>query len=64
VDNAVHELLHAAENSAVQLLRSRRAELDRLITALEAEEDLERDRLEQLLGARRATAEDRPAAAS
>jgi cell division protease FtsH len=64
VDKAVHELLHAAENSAVQLLRSRRAELDRLITALEAEEDLEHDRLEQLLGARRATAEDRPAAAS
>jgi ATP-dependent Zn protease len=64
VDKAVHELLHAAETGAAQLLRSRRAELDRLITALEAEEDLERDRLEQLLGPRRAAAEDRPAAAS
>ncbi len=64
VDKAVHELLHAAEDNAAQLLRSRRADLDRLITALEAEEDLERDRLEQLLGPRRPAAADRPAAAS
>jgi len=64
VDKAVHELLHAAETGAAQVLRARRADLDRLIAALEAEEDLERDRLEQLLGLRRATVEDRPAAAS
>jgi cell division protease FtsH len=65
VDNAVHELLHAAESSAAEVLGRHHAELERLIGALEAEEDLDRGRLEQLLGPHHAAAaKNRPAAAS
>ncbi len=65
VDNAVHQLLHAAESNAAEVLGRHHTELERLIKALEAEEDLERGRLEQLLGPRRATGvEHRPVAAS
>jgi cell division protease FtsH len=53
VDQAVHDLLRAAEESAAEALRRHRAELDRLIRALEEEEDIERARIEQLLGERR-----------
>jgi cell division protease FtsH len=52
VDKAVRDLLHAAEDGAVEALRSHRAELDRVIRTLEEEEDLERDRIEALLGPR------------
>jgi cell division protease FtsH len=65
VDQAVHELLRAAEASAAEVLRKHRVEIDRLIRALEEEEDIERARIEQLLGARltgSAASELRPAA--
>jgi len=66
VDNAVQDLLRAAEASAAQVLRERGGELSRLIQALEGEEDLERGRIETLLGPRPQTAAvtaERPAAA-
>ncbi len=50
VDQAVHDLLRAAETSATELLRRRRGALDRVIDALEKEEDLGRERIEELLG--------------
>ncbi len=53
VDKAVHNLLKEAEQRAGGVLRERHAELSRLIEALEKEEDLERDRIEALLGTRR-----------
>jgi cell division protease FtsH len=65
VDRAVRDLLHAAEGNAVEALNGHRAELDRLIEALEKEEDLERNRIESLLGPRPhalAGSADRPAA--
>jgi cell division protease FtsH len=54
VDQAVQELLLSAEAGAGDVLRQHRAELDRLIRALEDEEDIERARIEQILGDRRA----------
>jgi cell division protease FtsH len=50
VDKAAQDLLRAAEATAAQALRDHRAELDRLIQALEAEENLERSRIEAILG--------------
>jgi cell division protease FtsH len=52
VDQAVQELLLAAEAAATEVLRHHRAEIERLIRGLEEEEDIERARIEQLLGAR------------
>jgi ATP-dependent Zn protease len=48
----VQELLLAAEAAATEVLRHHRAEIERLIRGLEEEEDIERARIEQLLGAR------------
>jgi cell division protease FtsH len=56
VDKAVQELLRTAETTATDLLRAHRSDLDRVIEALEKEEDLGRERVEELLGAHRATA--------
>ena len=53
VDKAVHELLQDAETTATELLRRRRDDLERVIDALEKEEDLGRERIEQLLGGSR-----------
>jgi cell division protease FtsH len=66
VDQAVHDLLRAAEESAAQTLRENGGALDRLIQALEQEEDLERNRIETILGPRpqvATSAAARPAAA-
>jgi cell division protease FtsH len=51
VDKAVRTLLHEAEERAAQAIRGHRGELDALISALEKEESLERERIEACLGA-------------
>jgi len=61
VDQAVHDLLLTAENTAAELLRQHRSDLDRMIDALEKEEDLGRERVEELLGRSRA---EKPSAAA
>jgi len=61
VDQAVHDLLRTAENTAAELLRQHRSDLDRMIDALEKEEDLGRERVEELLGRSRAA---KPSAAA
>jgi cell division protease FtsH len=50
VDKAVRTLLHEAEARAAQAIRGHRGELDALISALEKEESLERERIEACLG--------------
>ncbi len=50
VDQAVHGLLRQAEEQAVEILRTRRTELDQLIATLEREETLHRDGIERCLG--------------
>jgi cell division protease FtsH len=55
VDQAVRALLREAEARAAEVIRSRRADLDRLIVTLEEHETLERDRIEATLGPRQAS---------
>jgi len=50
VDQAVHGLLREAEQQAGDILRQRRAEVDRLIAALERDETLHREDIESCLG--------------
>ena len=52
VDQAVHDLLQAAESQAQEILRRQRKLLDRLVEELETHETLERTRIEAILGAR------------
>jgi cell division protease FtsH len=56
VDQAVRALLREAEARAAEVIRSRRADLDRLIVTLEEHETLERERIEATLGPRQASA--------
>jgi cell division protease FtsH len=51
VDKAVRALLHEAEERAAQAIRGHRGELDVLVSALEKEESLQRERIEACLGA-------------
>jgi cell division protease FtsH len=51
VDHAVHTLLQQAEQRALAMIREHQAELVRLITALEEQETLHREQIEQCLGA-------------
>lgn len=62
VDLAVQKLLNEAEQRALQTLRQYRAELERLIEALETRETLHREDIEALLGSTR-TVSGRPEAA-
>ena len=67
VDRAVRALLREAEARAAEVIRSRRADLDRLIVTLEEHETLERSRIEATLGPRQASTARRieaPAAAA
>ncbi len=50
VDKAVMELLHAAENEAVQVIETHRDSVERLVAKLEAEETLDLDAIESCLG--------------
>jgi len=52
VDRAVRDLLHEAEERALQVLRRFRPGLERLITRLEREETLDREQIAACLGAR------------
>jgi len=56
VDQAVRGLLNEAEQRALAVLQEHSADLDRLTLGLEEEEDLDRERIEALLGPRRQTA--------
>jgi cell division protease FtsH len=56
VDKAVRELLNDAEQRALGVLHEHGADFDRLTRALEEEEDLDRERIEALLGPRRQAA--------
>ena len=49
VDKAVRQLLHEAEEQAVSVIKAHRPALERLITALEGLETLQRDQIEQCL---------------
>jgi cell division protease FtsH len=49
VDVAVRELLMNAESRAREVVRARRPALERLIAALESEETLQRDQIEEIL---------------
>jgi len=61
VDAGVRELINGAEGRATDVLRQHVAALERLVEALESQEDIGRERIEVLLG-QRAGAEDRRAA--
>lgn len=61
VDNAVRDLLRMAETTAAEILRAHGGELDRLVRALEESEDLDRPRIEALLGPRPCADEKRTA---
>ena len=50
VDDAVQKLLRQAEQDALVVIREHRAELAHLITALEEQETLHREQIEQCLG--------------
>jgi cell division protease FtsH len=50
VDKAVHDLLHAAEQQAVEIIRQHRGQLEQLIKSLEEEETLDRQDIEECLG--------------
>jgi len=63
VDEGVRELINGAERCATDVLRQHVGDLERLIEALESEEDIDRERIETLLG-QRAGAKDRCAAGS
>lgn len=52
VDRAVRDLLQEAEERALLVIRRCRAALERLVTALEREETLDRSRIEACLGIR------------
>ncbi len=52
VDKAVRDLLNEAEQRAAAILRERRDTIERLARVLEEEEDLDRERIEALLGPR------------
>jgi cell division protease FtsH len=49
VDHAVHELVAAAEQKAVEVIRAHRPEIEHLIQALEKDETLDRTRIEACL---------------
>ena len=51
VDTAMHQLLQEAEERAVDVIKTHRAALDRLIALLEEHETLQREQIEQCLGA-------------
>jgi cell division protease FtsH len=55
VDQAVRGLLNEAEQRALAVLQEHSADLDRLTLGLEEDEDLDRERIEALLGPRRQT---------
>jgi len=50
VDQAVRQLIHEAEEKAVNVIKTHRSALDRLIAELEEHETLQRDQIEQCLG--------------
>jgi len=50
VDQAIHKLIHAAEDMANRTLQQHRAQLDKLITELETKESLQRADIERCLG--------------
>ena len=50
VDQAIHKLIHEAEDQANQTLQQHRVQLDKLITELEAKESLHRADIEHCLG--------------
>ncbi|MDJ0948992.1 MAG: ATP-dependent zinc metalloprotease FtsH [Alphaproteobacteria bacterium] len=60
VDQAVRELLQEAEDRAAAAIREHRQELDALIAALEKEESLGRDRIDEILGPNRTTENRKP----
>jgi len=57
VDEGVRELLNRAEECAAEVLQQHATALERLVEALEREEDIDRERVEALIG-RRAGAEE------
>jgi len=50
VDKAVRELLQKAEEQSIRVIRSHRAELERLVSMLETQETLQREQIEVCLG--------------
>ncbi|WP_455234631.1 ATP-dependent zinc metalloprotease FtsH [Thiogranum longum] len=50
VDKAVRQLLHEAEQQALDVIRTHRDALEKLIALLEEHESLQRDQIEQCLG--------------
>jgi cell division protease FtsH len=58
VDHAMRTLLHEAEQRATETLNSHRQALEHLIRVLEEEEDLDRERIEEVLGAHRTRPDD------
>ncbi|MEW5972464.1 MAG: ATP-dependent zinc metalloprotease FtsH [Pseudomonadota bacterium] len=61
VDEAVQSLLKKAEDNAREVIRAHRAELDRLVAALEEKETLERAKIEEILGVKPGAGHPEPA---